>query len=275
MDPRIWSYRQWRRADNIETVRSLNGLTVDKTLQLSLSAGLFSFLGIDPHLRSHFTAHFTDLTVVRVKDIALLAGPAGEPHIVEALKAGGITVTSDSDAGLAARTLGFDQSKLSGQMANDRSRSFSIDGRDLFVAIRVATREPIEGPEHEFKLEATGPSSGNIRISEYELAIANIGCVKQGISGCTGPTAVSLAKATSPSVAPTSVLFDATGSADLSLPMPLSDGGSGLYTKLAVRLIPSCRRAKASGCARQDRAIVRYLGERVQALSNPEARAWR
>ena len=82
--------------DNVETVRSLNGVTIDKNLQLSASAGLLSLFGIDPRLRDHFTAHFTDLTLVRVKDPSKLSGPAGEPRILEALKAGGITISSDS-----------------------------------------------------------------------------------------------------------------------------------------------------------------------------------
>src|SRR4051812_48418383 len=74
-------------ADNLETVKSLNVLSIDKNLQLELTFGLLNLLGIDPKARDHYTARFTDLSVVRVKDLTRLAGVKGEPRIVEALKA--------------------------------------------------------------------------------------------------------------------------------------------------------------------------------------------
>lgn len=120
--------------DNLETIRSLNGLTIDRNLQVSLIIGLFDLIGIEPRLRDHFTARFTDLTIVRVKDMERLKGPPGEPRIIEALKAGSIVVSSDGEAGLNVRG-GFEVTRVDGSTTNSRTRAYSIEGRDMFIAI--------------------------------------------------------------------------------------------------------------------------------------------
>lgn len=56
--------------ENLETVRSVNGLAKDQSLQLSLSLGLTGLLGIDPKLRDHYSARFSDLEIVRIKDLS-------------------------------------------------------------------------------------------------------------------------------------------------------------------------------------------------------------
>lgn len=125
--------------DNVETVRNLGGVTIDKGLQLSLTVDLFNLLGIEPRLRDRYTAQFTDLTIVRVKDVLRLAWPKGEPRIVDALKAGTVIVSTDGEIGLNGRTLGWQQREIEATTANGRTRNFAIEGRDLFVAFRVAT----------------------------------------------------------------------------------------------------------------------------------------
>src|SRR5690348_12347357 len=59
--------------ENIEPVRSLNGLTIDKNLQLSLSFALFDLLGSGPKARGHYSARFTDLWIIRVRNLTKLS----------------------------------------------------------------------------------------------------------------------------------------------------------------------------------------------------------
>ena len=261
--------------DNVETVRSLNGVTVDKNLQLSASAGLLSLFGIDPRLRDHFTAHFTDLTLVRVKDPSKLSGPAGEPRILEALKAGGITISSDSGVDLNGRTINVEAAKISGQTANSRARTFSIDGRDLFIAIKVATLKRVEGRARRFDLTPDGERGGKVRVDDFALAVANIGCGAAAANGCGGPPNVTVRKlSTQQSKEGLMVALQLAGPTTLTLPVPISDGDAGLYTKLSVEVQPSCARARADGCGHRDRINVAYVGERIETLNNPKGEGW-
>ncbi|WP_332752360.1 hypothetical protein [Sphingomonas sp. RB1R13] len=262
-------------ADNLETVRSLNGINIDKNLQLSLSTGLFSLLGIDPHVRDHFTAHFTELTIIRVKDVSKLSGPPGEPRIVAALKAGGVTVTSDGDVGLNARTIVYGQTKIQGSTTNDRTRTFSIDGRDLFIAIRVATMKAVESKPRELALEAQGERSGSVTIDGDRLLLTNLGCEVLVSSACSEPPMVALSRAgQGPVTVGQAMPFAANGQATVMLAMPQSDGGEGLYTQLRVKFTAACERSKREGCRHKDQVTLVYIGELSETLAELSARAW-
>jgi hypothetical protein len=122
--------------DNLETVRSVNGLAIDQNLQFSLSLGLTGLLGIDPKARDHYSARFSDLAIVRVKDLSRLKGPVSQPRIIEAVKAGSVTITSDRSVALAAR------SGPAASTANERTGTYSMEARDMFIAVRIATPKP-------------------------------------------------------------------------------------------------------------------------------------
>lgn len=109
--------------ENLETVRSISSLSIDKNLQLSLNLGILDLLGIDPEARDHYVARFSDISILRVKDLSKLTGVKGEPRIIEALKAGTVTVSSDTDVGLSGQTLG-QQWRVTGSSQNDRSRTY-------------------------------------------------------------------------------------------------------------------------------------------------------
>jgi hypothetical protein len=93
-------------ADNLVTVRSVSALTLNREQNVRLTLGVLSFLNIDPGLRSQMTARFSDITIVRVKEMAKLSGPPGEPRIYEALRAGIVTVTLNNDLGTDIGTFG-------------------------------------------------------------------------------------------------------------------------------------------------------------------------
>src|SRR4028118_663436 len=61
-------------ADNLLTVRSVSGLSLNREQNLRLTLGVLSFLNIDPGLRSQMTARFSDITIVRVKEVGKLSG---------------------------------------------------------------------------------------------------------------------------------------------------------------------------------------------------------
>ena len=168
--------------DNLETVRSLNSLTIDKNLQLALSVGLLDLIGIrfDEWFSqaSIDVAHFTDLSMVRVKDISKLAGPKGEPRIIEALKAGSVTISSDSDFGLNAQSIGFQKSNVNGSTSNDRARTYSIEAHDMFVAIHVAKPELVASPERELHLSKDLRSA---QIDDFLILISREKCAQPSI----------------------------------------------------------------------------------------------
>ncbi len=68
-------------ADNLMTERSLSHVTINSDLQLGLTAGILNLFGLDPSYRNKLSARFGDLSIVRVKDMSKLSGPASEPRI--------------------------------------------------------------------------------------------------------------------------------------------------------------------------------------------------
>ncbi|MFL6725206.1 MAG: hypothetical protein ACJ8FS_01675 [Sphingomicrobium sp.] len=256
--------------DNLETLRSLNSLTIDKNLQLALSVGLLDLIGIDPKLRDHYVAHFTDLSMVRVKDISKLAGPKGEPRIIEALKAGSVTISSDSDFGLNAQSIGFQKSNVNGSTSNDRARTYSIEAHDMFVAIHVATPELVASPERELHLSNDLRSA---QIDDFLILISREKCAQRSIP-CR--PSIGVVKENSFGAAPLTSATDIGSdfSARLSLPVPIADGKGGLFDSLLVRWVASCPEARSEGCRDRPRLFARYAGTRLADLASIRAKSW-
>lgn len=133
-------YGEGASPENLVTEPGLKEITIDNNLQATLTAGFLKFLDLDPSYRSKVTARFGDLSIVRVKDMSKLAGPSGEPRIYAALKAATITITVTQDLGLdiEAKLAGSDLNVVAKGTAG-RARTFTIDGKDMFLAIQVAT----------------------------------------------------------------------------------------------------------------------------------------
>ncbi len=262
-------------ADNLETVRSLNGVTIDKGLQLQLTAGLFSLLGIEPRLRGRYTARFTDLTIVRVKDVSRLAGPKGEPRIIEAVKAASIIVSTDGELGLNGRTLGWQPREVEASTSNARTRFYAIEGRDLFIAMRVATPTLVTGKERV--LDLTDPDSGEIRarIDDYLIAIRAARCPEPAEEYAC-PTSYGIARLNSYPLAAPPEQIAASNDAEtrLPLPVPVADERGGLFDALMVRWIAPCAIPKADHCRKEPRLVARYVGLRLEDLKSPDARGW-
>lgn len=262
-------------ADNIETVRSLHAMTIDKGLQLSFSLGLLDLLGIDPRYRHRLTARFTDLAIVRVKDVSKLAGPKGEPRVVEALRAASVTVSSDGEVGLNGRSLGWTMRNVEGQGMSGRTRAYSIEGRDMFIAIRVATPELTSGPEEELGVRS-GPGSDLVtRTDDFEIRIAGGACEPEVQAVCPSPTFSIVKLSTHPTEASaTQAPAGEDGTVRLGLPVPVADRKGGLFDAIRLRWLAPCAVRKAEGCARRPRMFARFEGSRLTDVKKPQAKDW-
>lgn len=254
--------------DNLETVRGLTGVTIDRQLELQLTAGLLDLLGIEPGLRKQFQARFTDLSIVRVKDVARLAGPAGEPRIVEALKAGSVLVTTNSDVGL-----NIDRRRIGGPFAatldSGNRRVFTIEARDMFIAMRVAVARLSRSEPELIRLEPVGDE---LHGSKSGLAVrVRMQAPVTGVFESSKPAFEwSLGKeAPIGSERPTYL-----AAATLPLPVPKADGKGGIYTSAELRLLPPCRQTKAKGCGGEWRAWLAMVGERTDDLAAIKAPRW-
>lgn len=259
-------------ADNVETVRSLSGMAIERNLQLSLSAGLFQMLGIDPKLRDHYTARFGELTILRIKDVGRLEGARGEPRIIEALKASTVTVTTDGEIGLNAQTLGWQLNNRSTSTTNGRTRSRSIEGRDLIVAVRVATPKLIEGRVRDLDLKPGKDNKSEARVDDYRVTYRRQPCLSSDMPAkCSDGGEFGAIKLSShPSADPQNfVALDAQGRAKLALPVPLADGEGGLFDSLVISR-PECHRS--GRC--ENKLEVRYVGTRLQDMQSLRAKGW-
>lgn len=261
--------------DNLETVRSLNGVTIDKGLQLALTAGLFNLLGIEPRLRDKYTARFTDLTIVRVKDVAKLSGPKGEPRIVAALKAASVTVSTEGEIGLNARTIGWNQREIEGSTANGRTRNYAIEGRDLFVAVRVATPKLVTGPIQLLEIAGNEGAQARARLEDYLIVMQPVRCASAKETEC-GPASFGVAKLNSypPSAPAEQVPASAEGETRLPLPVPIADEKGGLYDAVMVRWVASCSVRRSEGCRKEPRLQARLVGSRLEDLGKLNASGW-
>lgn len=262
-------------ADNLETVRSLSSMVIDRNLQLSLSAGLFDLIGIDPRLRHHYSARFGDLSIVRVKDVSGLDGPKGEPRIIEALKAGTVTVSTDSEAGLNARTIGWQVRGNYGESSNGRTGSRMIEGRDLFIAIRVATQEVVSDRPRKLDVRWSAAGEGRARLDDYEIIVRQSACEPATAERvCEAPMSFGIAKLSShPSELPTKFVEpDDEGKATVSLPVPRADGRGGLFDTLVIARARRCGKSSPSSCGKSVEAY--YTGQRTKDLKSFRAKGW-
>src|SRR4051812_21172474 len=177
-------YGEGAAADNLVTVRGLSGFSATGDLQLSLTLGLGSLLHIDPQYRTKISARFSDLSVVRVKDVAKLSGPSGQPRIYEALKAGTITVTADKSLGLdfdaQVQTSHF---PVLGRGDTGRTQSLTIDAKDMYLAYRVVTPAAIRGRVETAWIVPTKDGGGEASVQGYRIRLQPAGddpCEKQG-----------------------------------------------------------------------------------------------
>lgn len=261
--------------DNLETVRSLNGVTIDKGLQLALTAGLFSMFGIEPRLRDRYTARFTDLTIVRVKEVSQLAGPKGEPRIIEALKAASITISRDGEIGLSARTTGWQQRDIEGVSSNGRSRNYAIEGRNLFIAMRIATPRLVTGKESALDITSAGPANARARIDDYLITMEESSCAAGSRMHCP-PASYGVVKLNSYPVSKPQKQVESKLEAEtkLTLPVPVADGDGGLFDSLIVRWVAPCGVRRAEHCRKEPRLLVRYVGTALEDFTSPDAKGW-
>jgi hypothetical protein len=281
--------------ENLETIRGVTGLTMGRNMQLSLTLGLFNFLGIDPGLRNQITARFSDITIVRVKDLAKLSGPTGEPRIYEALKAGTITITTDNNLSLNLDgSRGLNSLPVTGRAGGARARTWTLDARDMFIAMRVVT--PTIVKMHERKLDLGRPGVGSARLDDYQVSIdASLlkACLERAsstdtVSACLRErkVAVTLRRASSgnPSaVASSEMLVDASSGASqatLPLPLPVADDHGGLLTALTIDLDIEVRERRTGESSRRfelvrgSSAAVALTGHRLVGLERPEGANW-
>jgi hypothetical protein len=262
-------------ADNLETVRSLNGVTIDKSLQLQLTAGLLTLLGVEPRLRDRYTARFTDLTIVRVKDVLKLDGPKGEPRIVEAVKAASIIVSTDGEVGLNGRMIGWQPRELDASTTNARTRNYAIEGRDLFIAMKVATPTLVSGKERLLEVESRGLNEASARIGDYWIAIKTSRCgAPTGKANC--PASYGIAKLNSfpLSTPPEQIGARLDAETKLPLPVPIADEQGGLFDAVMVRWVAPCTVRKADHCRKEPRLVTRFVGLRLEDLKSPDAKGW-
>lgn len=257
--------------DNLETVRSINGMTIDSNLQLSLTAGLFNLIGIDPRFRDRFSARFSDLTIVRVREISKLSGPRGEPRIVEAIKAASVTVSTDGEIGLNARAIGWQLRNVSAETTNGRTRGSTMEGRDLFIAMRVATLRLVLSKERRLEL-TRNDNERFARLDDFRIAVRAGQC--GNTSTCAEPPSAGVIKMSShPQDKPASTMpFNVKGEVELTLPVPIADGQGGLFERMLIERPRGCGQSADERC---DRYItVRYAGQRLADFKSPSAKGW-
>jgi hypothetical protein len=140
--------------DNLVTERSLSQITINADLHFGLTAGILNLFGLDPSYRNKVSARFGDLSIVRVRDMTKLFGPASEPRIYEAIRAGSVTISTDNEVGLDLETRALGRNlPVVGRSDNGRRRSFSIDGKDMFIAFRVASQEVVKSAVEKVRFE--------------------------------------------------------------------------------------------------------------------------
>lgn len=262
-------------ADNLETVRSLNGMTIDKGLQLALTAGIFGLLGIEPRLRDRYTARFTELTIVRVKDVSRLAGPKGEPRIIEALKAASIVVSTDTEVGLNGRGNAGALRAVDVSTTNARTRNYAIEGRDLFVAIRVATPTLVSGKERMLEVVGDSGKEAKARINDYLIVIPTTQCPPPGEQhSCPASYGITKLNTFPASAPPEQVSANSDAETKVLLPVPVADDDGGLFDALMLRWIAPCSVRKADHCRKEPRLLVRFVGLRLEDLKSPDAKNW-
>lgn len=257
--------------DNLETVRSLNGMSIDKGFQLNLSLGIMQLLGLDSRYKDRFTARFTDLALVQVKDVSKLTGPKGEPRIVAALKAGSVVVTTDSELGLNSQKFGWKQLEINGQGASGRTRNFSSEARDVFIAMKIATPLLTRSKVQELRFTNIDAKTSVASLDDYRILMRGGRC--SGAKDCEVPVFAVVKVSTHPEVTP-SFQPAASPEARLTLPVPTSDAKGGLFDSLLLRWEAKCTKGKPNACGGRPKVYSHYEGTRVATLRSPRGNGW-
>lgn len=278
-------YGEAAAADNLITIRSLSGFTATSDLQLSLTLGLGSLLHIDPQYRTKISARFTDLSVVRVKDVSKLSGPVHRPRVYEALKAGTITVTADKSVGLDFDSqLRKAQVPVLGRGDTGRTQSLTIDGKDLFLAFRVVTPLPIRSRARTARIGPAKDGGGEAMVNGYHIRLEPLegsSCPakeeKLAAAGCStaGKLRIALSNPGIREEPAVSRVWDPASEVEevlLPLPLPVAVSGGGLYTAIALRL----QLSRGQSGRNESGGQIRYalVGEALRPFPSPQARSW-
>ncbi len=236
-----------------------------------------------------------DVTIVRVKDLSKLPGPAGEPRIYEALRAGTITIATESDINLDLETRpGAVKIPVLGRADTGRRRSFSIDGKDMFIAFRVATLKTTRSEDVELPLRRR-EAGGSTSFAGYDIEIdssvldrclcAAASAEQWKICQAEQPVALRLIKTSSePETKPASVSepYSLKVGALLEIPLavPQADGKRGLYSSMVFQL--NVHQPKDWGASKGARCapngvkahiLASLKGTRIETLSHPKGEA--
>lgn len=283
-------YGSGAAADNLETVRSLSGFTVNRNLQLSLTLGLFNLLGLDPSLRNQVSARFSDLSIVRVKDPTRLEGPTGAPRIYEALKAGTITLSTERNLGLNVTSnqltgLG----SLLGRGPVGSARTYALEGRDMFIAYRVVT--PTHARRHVQELRLGRDAVVEARSAGHRVrvdATALKTCLERSrdagaAGGCSEASPVVITyslRGVNGQQAPEAVIRWKLGDPVIRIPLSIPTVIAGRLVEdlvIDLRIQTTERRLSADTgyrLADVSEAIVALEGNQSVTLQNLQSRSW-
>jgi hypothetical protein len=278
-------------ADNLLTIKSLNNVTLDRNAQVNLFAGILNLVGVDPSYRSRVSIRLGNITIVRVKDLAQLSGPAGEPRLYEALKAGTVTITTENDLGLGVSSRVLPDFPVTGRGDAGRRRSFSIDGSDLFIAYRVVTLTAPRGKEVEVPIRRI--AGGAEAVFEPYRITMDSAQLDACLCGSSSPEQADACPAANPVHLSIGKLASAQGPGTarapytlegppvaLALPVPIADGRGGLHTAISLRLDLDLTKNSAQGAqclpawGRKSRLAATLHGTRLETLNNAQAPGW-
>lgn len=259
-------YGQAAEESNVETVRSLSGISLNRDLQLKLTLGIVNLLNLDPGFSGNVTAQFSDLSIVRVKDMSRLAGAKGEPRIYEALKAGSVTVRTQNEVGLdISGNLKVKGIQVSGASNGGRSRTFTIEAKDMFIAIKVGSLETTRTQVQTLVLRTL---SDRVDTSVHGVPVTGSGLT---LNGCLSVTAPLRLKAGASEEGKADLDASLQG-VSIPLPLPVADGEGGVLDTLVakLRLKPGSRAAKPC----RPELLLTLQGYRLAPFSQPRPVNW-
>jgi len=152
----IGAYGPGAADGEVERMPGISSVAVDSDLAASLSLGFLQYLDLDPTLRTKVAVRLNDVTLVRVKDLSRLEGPGGQPRIYEALRVGSATITASREAGLAIEARALERGlPVFGRGSSGGRRTFTLEAKDVYLAVHVATLRPIRSKAVRVSLKRT------------------------------------------------------------------------------------------------------------------------
>lgn len=210
-------------ADNLETLAGISGIVIDNELQGTLSLGVLQYLDLDPSLHSKVSVRLNEVTLVRVKDMARLEGPSEQPRIYEALRVGTATIATTGDVGLAIEAHIAEQGlPVLGRGSTGRRSSFTIEVKDVYLAVHVATLRSLRSKPFRLLL-TSAPQS----LKLHGLTVQTHNTAGQGCHQAT----VSVSKGGAMILEPTE--FDPQKPAAMSLAAPVAVG-KALFDHISI-----------------------------------------